>query len=384
MTERTLGREQAIYRVTWIGFAVNLVLSAGKLAAGIWGHSAAMVADAIHSVSDFATDLVVLLFVRVSAKPRDDDHDYGHGKYETLATLIIGAALAGVGIKLLWSGGTAIRDFTRGLLPTQPGVVALWAAVVSIVAKEALYRYTARVGRRVNSPSVVANAWHHRSDALSSVGTLVGIGCAYFLGGGWRLADPAAAIVVALLILRVAWQLMKMGMDELLEKSLPREQEEHILTLIAADPAVASPHNLRTRRIGQNIAVEVHIRVDGAMTVTESHRLTVDIERRLRDAYGEGTIVSIHVEPRKQPPVNKLSGSAFGFPNVRKIEREYVFSRYFPARMSRFSISPRQNARRDFLRPDSCVRTVTVGKAVAVCELLKNLEICKKVIILPP
>lgn len=258
-----------------------------------------MVADAIHSVSDFATDLVVLLFVRVSAKPRDDDHDYGHGKYETLATLIIGVALAGVGIKLLWSGGTAIRDFTRGLLPTQPGVVALWAAVVSIVAKEALYRYTARVGRRVNSPSVVANAWHHRSDAFSSVGTLVGIGCAYFLGGGWRLADPAAAIVVALLILRVAWQLMKMGMDELLEKSLPREQEEHILSLIAADPAVASPHNLRTRRIGQNIAVEVHIRVDGAMTVTESHRLTVDIERRLRDAYGEGTIVSIHVEPRQ-------------------------------------------------------------------------------------
>lgn len=110
---------------------------------------------------------------------------------------------------------------------------------------------------------------------------------------------------MALLILRVAWQLMKMGMDELLEKSLPREQEEHILTLIAADPAVASPHNLRTRRIGQNIAVEVHIRVDGAMTVTESHRLTVDIERRLRDAYGEGTIVSIHVEPRKQPPVNE-------------------------------------------------------------------------------
>lgn len=264
-----------------------------------------MVADAIHSVSDFATDLVVLLFVRVSAKPRDDDHDYGHGKYETLATLIIGAALAGVGIKLLWSGGTAIRDFTRGLLPTQPGVVALWAAVVSIVAKEALYRYTARVGRRVNSPSVVANAWHHRSDALSSVGTLVGIGCAYFLGGGWRLADPAAAIVVALLILRVAWQLMKMGMDELLENRCPASRRNTILSLIAADPAVASPHNLRTRRIGQNIAVEVHIRVDGAMTVTESHRLTVDIERRLRDAYGEGTIVSIHVEPRKQPPVNE-------------------------------------------------------------------------------
>ena len=145
----------------------------------------------------------------------------------------------------------------------------------------------------------MANAWHHRSDALSSVGTLIGIGCAYFLGGDWRLADPVAAIAVALLILRVAWQLMKMGLDELLEKSLPHEEEERILALIAADPAIESPHNLRTRRIGQNIAIEVHIRVDGAMTVTESHRLTVEIEQRLRGAYGEGTMVSIHVEPRK-------------------------------------------------------------------------------------
>ncbi len=292
-------RERAIYRITWIGFAVNLVLSAGKLAAGFWGHSSAMVADAIHSASDFATDLVVLLFVRVSAKPRDEDHDYGHGKYETLATLIIGVALAGVGIKLLWSGGEAIRDFTRGILPAQPGAVALWAAALSIVVKELLYRYTARVGRTVNSSSVVANAWHHRSDALSSVGTLLGIGFAYFLGGKWRLADPAAAIVVAALILRVAWQLVKMGLDELLEKSLPPEEEERILGLIASDPNVESPHNLRTRRIGQNIAVEAHIRVDGAMSVTESHRLTVGIEHRLRDAYGEGTLVSIHVEPRK-------------------------------------------------------------------------------------
>ena len=299
MNRQTHTRERAIYRVTWIGFAVNLALSAGKLAAGILGHSSAMVADAIHSASDFATDLVVLLFVRVSAKPRDDDHDYGHGKYETLATLLIGLALAGVGLELLWSGGRAIRDFTRGVLPAQPGAVALWAAVVSIVAKELLYRYTARIGRQVNSPSVVANAWHHRSDALSSAGTLAGIGCAYFLGGDWRLADPAAAIVVALLILRVAWQLSKMGIDELLEKSLPRDEEERILSLIAADPAVESPHNLRTRRIGQNIAVEVHIRVDGATSVTESHRLTVEIERRLRDAYGTGTMVSIHVEPRK-------------------------------------------------------------------------------------
>mgnify|MGYP000759268255 CR=1 FL=1 len=299
MTERTLGREQAIYRVTWIGFAVNLVLSAGKLAAGIWGHSAAMVADAIHSVSDFATDLVVLLFVRVSAKPRDDDHDYGHGKYETLATLIIGAALAGVGIKLLWSGGTAIRDFTRGLLPTQPGVVALWAAVVSIVAKEALYRYTARVGRRVNSPSVVANAWHHRSDALSSVGTLVGIGCAYFLGDKWRIADPVAALAVSVFIFKIAFDLIRDGVEELLERALPPQTERRILDIVASEPGVHEPHNLRTRRIGTVLAMEVHIRVDGRMSVARSHSLTVEIERRLKQEFGPETLVSIHVEPLK-------------------------------------------------------------------------------------
>lgn len=299
MTEQTHLREREIYRVTWIGFFVNLFLSVGKLFAGLWGHSAAMVADAIHSASDFATDLVVLLFVRISSRPRDEDHDYGHGKYETLATLIIGLALAAVGVKLLWNGCLSIRDFLHGRLPEQPGQIALWAALVSIVVKELLYRYTVRVGRRVDSPSVVANAWHHRSDALSSIGTLLGIGCAYFFGGVWRLADPVAAIIVALLILFVAGKLAKTGLDELLEKSLPHEEEAKILALITADPAVSSPHNLRTRRVGQNISIEAHIRVDGGMTVADSHHLTVEIERRLRAAYGEGTMVSIHVEPKR-------------------------------------------------------------------------------------
>lgn len=299
MTEQTHLREREIYRVTWIGFFVNLFLSVGKLFAGLWGHSAAMVADAIHSASDFATDLVVLLFVRISSRPRDEDHDYGHGKYETLATLIIGLALAAVGVKLLWNGCLSIRDFLHGRLPEQPGQIALWAALVSIVVKELLYRYTVRVGRRVDSPSVVANAWHHRSDALSSIGTLLGIGCAYFFGGVWRLADPVAAIIVALLILFVAGKLAKTGLDELLEKSLPHEEEAKILALITADPAVSSPHNLRTRRVGQNISIEAHIRVDGGMTVADSHHLTAEIERRLREAYGEGTMVSIHVEPKR-------------------------------------------------------------------------------------
>lgn len=259
-------RKKKIYRVTFIGFAVNLLLAGIKLAAGILGRSGAMVADAVHSFSDMATDVVVIAFAKISAKPKDEGHDYGHGKYETLATIIISLALA---------------------------------AVVSIGVKEILYRYTVREGRRVSSPSMIANAWHHRSDALSSLGTLAGIGCAYFLGDKWRIADPIAALVVAVFIFKIAFDLIRTGLDELLERSLPEDVEEEILRVVAANPEVREPHNLRTRRIGASIAVEVHVRVDGAMSVCRSHELTVDIERRLRARFGEGTMIAIHVEPLK-------------------------------------------------------------------------------------
>lgn len=294
-------RKRKIYRVTLVGFAVNLVLSLVKLAAGILGRSGAMVADAVHSFSDMATDVVVIVFARISAKPRDDDHDYGHGKYETLATIIISLALGVVGAGILVSSIRAIRIVVEGGLLPRPGLVALAAAVVSIVAKEVLYRYTVREGRAIDSPSVVANAWHHRSDALSSLGTLAGIGCAYFLGQKWRIADPIAALVVAVFIFKVAFDLIRTGLGELLERSLPADTEAEILRLVTADPAVREPHNLRTRRIGASIAVEVHVRMDGAMTVAQSHAVTVGIERRLRARFGEGTMIAIHVEPVKQP-----------------------------------------------------------------------------------
>lgn len=301
-------RKRRIYRVTFIGFAVNLVLSLVKLAAGILGRSGAMVADAVHSFSDLATDIVVIVFARISAKPRDDGHDYGHGKYETLATILISIALGVVGIGILINSIGSIRVVIDGGLLPRPGLVALAAAVVSIAAKEILYRYTVREGRAIDSPSVVANAWHHRSDALSSLGTLVGIGCAYFLGDRWRIADPIAALVVAVFIFKVAFDLIRTGLGELLEKSLPEETEREILHIVTADPAVREPHNLRTRRIGASIAVEVHVRVDGAMTVACSHALTVGIERRLRERFGEGTMIAIHVEPLKQreQPADKV------------------------------------------------------------------------------
>ena len=292
-------RKRRIYRVTFIGFVVNLVLSLLKLAAGILGRSGAMIADAVHSFSDLATDVVVIVFARISAKPRDDGHDYGHGKYETLATILISIALGIVGAGILVNSIGAVRVVLDGGLLPRPGLVALVAAVLSIAAKEILYRYTVREGRAIDSPSVIANAWHHRSDALSSLGTLVGIGCAYFLGDRWRIADPIAALIVAVFIFKVAFDLIRTGLGELLEKSLPEETEREILRIVTLDPAVREPHNLRTRRIGAAIAVEVHVRVDGAMSVACSHALTVGIERRLRERFGEETMIAVHVEPLK-------------------------------------------------------------------------------------
>lgn len=290
-------RARRICRVTLVGLAVNLVLSAAKLAAGIVGRSGAMVADAVHSLSDLATDVVVILFARISSRPRDKGHDYGHGKYETLATILIGLTLAVVSVEIFREGIRSLTVVARGGVLPRPGAVALAAAGVSILSKELLYRYTVRAGRSLESPSVVANAWHHRSDALSSLGTLAGIGCAYFLGEGWRIADPLAALVVSLFVLRVAWRLVRTSLDELVERSLPEEVEREILAIVRSEPAVRDPHNLRTRRIGAAIAIEVHVRVDGAMSVAASHDLTIGIEHRLRDRFGADTMIAIHVEP---------------------------------------------------------------------------------------
>ena len=292
-------RTKQIYRVTLLGMFVNMALFIFKLVAGIVGRSGAMIADAVHSASDFATDIVVLAFVRISSKPRDDNHKWGHGKYETLASLIIGVTLFAVGVEIFIESAEKIKAVANGEVLPRPGAIALIAAAASIIAKELLYQYSIRIGRKLESPSVVANAWHHRSDALSSIGALLGIGAAYLLGEKWRIADPIAAIVVAALIIKVAIDLCRASLAELLEKSLPHETEEEILSIISSTPKVYNPHNLRTRRIGANIAIEVHIRVDGAMSVQDSHEISRDIERALRARFGEQTAVAIHIEPRK-------------------------------------------------------------------------------------
>ena len=294
-----MNREKQIFRLTFLGSVANLLLVVFKFIAGIVGHSAAMIADAVHSLSDFITDIIVIIFVAISGKPEDNDHSYGHGKYETLATAVIGIILFFVGVGILISGIKAIVGALQGEPLQAPSLLALIAAVISIVVKEALYRYTVKRGKALDSSSVVANAWHHRSDALSSIGTAIGIGGAVFLGEQWRILDPIAAVVVSIFIVKVAVELIKPCIDELVERSLPEEVEQRIHALILQSPQVSSPHHLRTRRIGGYIAIEVHIRMDGQISLSEAHQVASDIERRLKAEFGEKTHIGIHMEPTK-------------------------------------------------------------------------------------
>ena len=293
-------REKEIFRVTVWGGIINVVLLVVKFAAGIFGNSAAMIADAVHSLTDFATDVVVLIFVHLGNKPADRDHDYGHGKYETLATAIIGTSLLAVGVLIFCSGAGKTWRVIQGEMLPSPGKVALVAAVASIVLKEWAYRFTVKVGKRCQSEAVVANAWHHRSDALSSVGTMIGVGGAILLGNRWTVLDPLASIVVSVFIVRAAWQLMMESMKELTEASLSDEDEAVITHIAASEPGVSEVHNLRTRRVGNRIAIEMHARMLGSTPLVEAHLHATAIEHRLKEHFGPDTLVSIHLEPVKE------------------------------------------------------------------------------------
>jgi cation diffusion facilitator family transporter len=292
-------REKEIYMVTLVGSAGNAALLTFKFIAGILGHSSAMIADAVHSLSDFVTDLVVLVFVSISAKPQDQSHDYGHGKFETIATFLIGLALAGAAIGIIASGILKLAAWWNGESLEAPGWIALWAALLSILIKELLYQYTARKGRQLESQVMIANAWHHRSDALSSVGAAIGIGGAIWLGQRWTVLDPIASVVVGLMLIKVAFELLKSSVGELTESSLPADTEQEIVQIIQSFDDVRQPHNLRTRRIGNRIAIEVHVRMDGRLPLLQVHQRATAIEHKLKERFGDKTHVTLHMEPIK-------------------------------------------------------------------------------------
>ena len=256
-----------------------------------------MIADAVHSLSDFATDLVVLVLVHISAKPQDASHDYGHGKYETMASFIVGLALVAAATGIILTGVMKLVDWYHGVQLQAPGRLALWAALISLLVKEVLYRYTVARGKHLNSQAVIANAWHHRSDALSSIGAAIGIGGAILLGDRWTVLDPIASVVVGLMLVKVAVSLLRSSVGELTESSLPADVEREIENIIRSFPDVSEPHNLRTRRIGNRIAIEVHVRMDGNLPLSLVHDRASSIERAIRDRFGSDTHVTVHMEP---------------------------------------------------------------------------------------
>lgn len=294
-----MSREKEIVHITLWGSVVNVALTALKFVAGIMGCSAAMIADAVHSLSDLLTDFVVLLFVRISSRPADQKHPYGHGKYETLATTIVAMALLVAGGVLLMEGVEKIIAALRGEELTMPGRIALWAALISIASKELIYQLTMRVARRVDSSALEANAWHHRTDALSSVATAIGIGGALLFGGRWAILDPIAAVLVSLFILIAAAKLLYEAVEDLMEKRLPEEVEQQIRDIVAQDTEMSELHKLRTRRVGSVYSIDMHLRMSGDTSLYEAHRHSMLLEQRLREHFGQETLVTIHLEPYK-------------------------------------------------------------------------------------
>jgi cation diffusion facilitator family transporter len=290
-------------KVTLTGFFINLLLTLAKFIAGFTGKSGALIADGVHSLSDFITDLIVLIFLGISGKERDKDHKYGHGKYETFATMLVSFSLMIAGVGIFWSGLQKIVRSVRGDLIDQPGLIALVVALVSIGVKEGLFWYTRRAGKNISSQAVIANAWHHRSDAFSSIGVAIGISGAIFLGPFWRILDPIAGILVSLFIVKVAWKLGNPSVTELLESALPPETEKKITDIIAFVAGVKGQHNLKTRKIGNTLAIEVHVKVDKDLSVEASHDIATNIEKALRNEYGKHTHIGVHIEPFYGNPV---------------------------------------------------------------------------------
>ncbi len=291
-------RSSLAKKVTWIGFAANVALMLLKFVAGILGRSSAMIADAVHSLSDFLTDIVVIASFRMVDKPVDATHDYGHGKFETLATTFVAVTLLGVGIGILWASGEKIVLSIKGKELLEPGWIAFAAAVVSIFIKEMLYRYQVLVGQKINSQAIVANAWHHRSDALSSVATMFGIGGAILLGDEWNILDPVAALLVSLLIIKVAVSILWDSIQELLEVSLGSNIKDNIREVANSVDGAEEPHNIRTRKIGNYIAIELHVRIDRSLNVAEAHDIAVEVENKLKESFGADSFVTVHIDPQ--------------------------------------------------------------------------------------
>ncbi|MBO7321947.1 MAG: cation transporter [Bacteroidales bacterium] len=292
-----MDREKEIRNVTLWGSVVNLILTTIKIIAGFLGRSGAMVADGVHSFSDLLTDFVVIAFTRVSSKGHDRSHSFGHGKFETMATLVVGLVLIAVGANLMANGVESIVDAIKGDIIPRPRYIALIAAAISIISKEIMYHITVKVGKRTGSQAVIANAWHHRSDALSSIGSFFGIGGAILLGEKWTILDPIAGCCISIAIIVVAIKICIPSLAELLDASLPEDVENEIISTTLSVKGVNDVHGLKTRRSGISFIIVAHIVVNPTLSLVEAHDISTDVENALKRRFGDQTQISIHVEP---------------------------------------------------------------------------------------
>ncbi|GAA5174909.1 cation diffusion facilitator family transporter [Niveibacterium umoris] len=265
-------REAATKRSTWVSVVVNVCLTIGQVVAGIWSGSQGLIADGIHSLSDLVADFVVLLAVHHSQKAPDDDHHYGHQRYENAASLVLGGLLLAVGVGMIWSAAHKLQ--TPESIPTVH-MTALWVAISALVVKEVLFRYMLHVAEKVRSSMLVANAWHARSDAASSLVVAIGIGGNLM---GYALLDPIAALIVGFMVARMGWSFSWDALHDLTDRAATEEQVAAIAADILATPGVLGMHELKTRKTGDMILADVHLEIDGSLTVTQGH----DIARQAK------------------------------------------------------------------------------------------------------
>ena len=295
-------KEQVVRRVTWIGLFINFILAGLKFAAGVWGKSQALVADAIHSLTDLTTDAAVIAGSHYWERPPDDDHPYGHRRLETLVTAFIGIMLAAAGIGIGWKAVSTLQH----KIVSPPGWIAVLAALVSIVCKEAMYRWTARNGKRLKSAALAANAWHHRTDALSSLPVLIAVAGAR-LFPSWSFLDRIGAVVVSIFIIHASLKIIWPALSELIDAGVPAETLKKIREIAHINENVQQVHDIRTRYISTSVQVDLHIVVQGSLTVRQGHDIADDVRHRIIANIPEILDVVVHVEPEGEHPPGEVA-----------------------------------------------------------------------------
>jgi len=289
-----LKRDQYIRKITWIGLILNLFLSVLKFWAGVVAASQTLLADAVHSLSDCTTDVAVIVGSYYWSKPADENHPYGHRRLETLVTVFIGIVLCSAAIGIVWKAITTLNEPPAA----PPGWLALFVVLFSIISKEILYRWTAAIGKRIKSPALVANAWHHRTDAISSIPALLAIGGAIILPA-WTVLDHMGAVVVSIFIFQAALKIAWPGLREMAETGASEETLDRIRVIVCQNEAVVQVHGLRTRYVGNNLQVDMHVVVDGSITVARGHDIAEDVKARILEENMDVLDVVVHIEPRE-------------------------------------------------------------------------------------